>query len=206
MDEGRTVVGPPAPIREAIRHDLAAIRARWGWVVALGLATVAMGALLIGAPVMTTLATMTVLSVLLILAGVGQLIGAFWSRTTSGFLVHLLTGLLYLILGVVTINRPLVLSEILTLLIGSVLIVGGAFRIAAAATVRFEGWAWSALGGAIGLLLGLMIWMQWPVSSLWVIGVFLGIDVLFIGLTWVITGLAIRRLPSPRSPAGRAPA
>jgi len=68
---------------------------------------------------------------------------------------------------------------------------------------RFEGWGWSLLSGIISLLLGLAIWRQWPLSGLWVIGLFVGIEMLFSGLSWLMLGLAVR---SPAKAATPTPA
>jgi uncharacterized membrane protein HdeD (DUF308 family) len=61
---------------------------------------------------------------------------------------------------------------------------------------RFSGWPWVVLNGVITLVLGVMIWRQWPESALWVIGLFLGIDLVFSGWTWVLLALAVRSIPA----------
>ena len=113
----------------------------------------------------------------------------------------MLAGVLYAAIGVLIFDRPIAAAATLTLLIAAFLIVGGIFRIAAALTMRFEGWVWSLISGVIALLLGLMIWWQWPEASLWVIGLFVGIEVLFNGWTWVMLALGLRRLPRDRTRA-----
>jgi uncharacterized membrane protein HdeD (DUF308 family) len=73
--------------------------------------------------------------------------------------------------------------------------VGGIFKVVAAVAYRFAAWGWSLAGGIIDVILGLMIWQGWPASSLWVIGLFVGINFLFRGLNWIALGLALRSLP-----------
>ena len=73
--------------------------------------------------------------------------------------------------------------------------VGGIFKIIAALSYRFAGWGWPLVGGVIDVILGVMSWQQWPSSALWVIGLFVGISLLFRGLNWIGLGLALRTLP-----------
>ncbi len=80
------------------------------------------------------------------------------------------------------------------MLIAVFLIMGGTFRIVAALAVRFHHRAWVMLNGVISLLLGLLIWSQWPVSGLWVIGLFIGIDMIFYGWSLIMLGFTARRL------------
>ena len=75
--------------------------------------------------------------------------------------------------------------------------VGGIFKIVAALSYRFGAWGWSLASGIIDLILGVMIWQEWPASALWVIGLFLGINLVFRGINWIALGLALRALPRP---------
>ncbi len=77
-------------------------------------------------------------------------------------------------------------------MIAAALFIGGLFRIAITVTVRFHGWVWALLNGVISVALGVMIWRDWPESAFWVIGLFVGIDMLFAGWAWVMTALAVR--------------
>jgi uncharacterized membrane protein HdeD (DUF308 family) len=76
--------------------------------------------------------------------------------------------------------------------VAACLLVGGILRIVVSLVERFEGWGWSLLNGVVSLLLGAVIWRQWPLSSLWFIGLFVGIEMLFSGLSWVMLALAVR--------------
>lgn len=192
-------------IRGPIRHELSELRANRNWILVLGIATIIVGLIMIAAPMAANLGTMLLLSVLLIVGGIGQVVGAFWVRRWSGFFLQLLAGVLYLVLGILTFERPLEFSAVLTLLIAALLIVGGIFRIVVAAALQFEGWGWALLNGVISTILGIMIWRQWPLSGLYVIGLFLGLDLLFQGWTWVMIALALGRLPKFDVPPERAP-
>ena len=185
----------PVHIRGLLRHELHVLHGNWGWYLALGIALIVLGTLALGAPLVTTLTSVTFLGVLLLIGGGIQTLGAFWSRRWSGFFTHLLTGLLYLAVGALCLERPLQTAVDLTLLIAAFLVFGGTFRIIAGLSTRFPNWGWTVFNGAINVVLGVMIWRQWPGSALWVIGLFVGIEMIFAGWTWVMLAFAFRRLP-----------
>jgi uncharacterized membrane protein HdeD (DUF308 family) len=127
-----------------------------------------------------------------LVAGGVQIAAAFGSRRWAGFFLHLLAGALYLAVGFLMIMRPRAGAEILTLLLAVLFLSSGLARIISALSHRFHNWGWVLLNGVIDLILGLMIWQQWPDSSLWVIGLLVGIDLLFNGWSCVMLALAIR--------------
>jgi uncharacterized membrane protein HdeD (DUF308 family) len=83
----------------------------------------------------------------------------------------------------------------LTLLIALFLFMGGIFRIIAALTGKFQNSFWVLLKGVVTLALGIMIWRQWPLSGPWVIGLFIGIELICYGWSLLMVGLSIKRLP-----------
>ncbi len=195
----RTNMSTPIDLRKALRHELEVVRGRWVWFLVLGIALVVLGFLAISSSFQATLATISFLSVLLILGGLTNCLGAFWSRDWSGFFSFLLGGVLYIVIGVLMIRRPLAAAAGLTLLIASLLMIGGLFRIFAAVSHRFDGWWMLLASGVITLLLGLMIAWEWPFSGLWVIGTFVGVEMLLGGWNWIFLSLLIRKLPKSRS-------
>jgi len=180
--------------RREMRHELEAIRGRWVWLLVLGIALVAFGMFAIAAPLISTLATVLTIGVLLIMGGAAQLVGAFWTRDWSGFFLVLLMGVLYVVVGVLFLNRPLEAMAAVTLLLACVLLVGGAFRTIVSAWYQFPQWGWVFVGGLLQLAMGLLIWQGWPATSLWVVGLFVGIDMIFTGWTWVALALRLKRL------------
>lgn len=174
--------------------DVRSARDNWGWLVALGIFLVILGAIAIGASVYTTFFTILFLGATLVLAGIAQLIYSFWVKKWSGFFFSLLTGLLYLIMGGMFLWRPLQAAAALTLLIGSFFVVSGVFRIVTALYNRFDQWGWVVFSGAISLILGLLILEEWPLTSLWVIGLFVGIDLIIYGWTCTLIGLVARKI------------
>jgi len=191
----------PAEVRLArrvLRHELEAIQGNWGWILALGTILIVVGTIAVAMPFVASLASAVAFGALLLLAGITQLVGAFWTRDWSGFFLSLLMGVLYLVLGVLFLRDPGDALLAMTLLLACVLMVGGLFRIIGSLMYQFPHWGWTLAGGIINLILGIMIWQQWPISGLWVIGLFVGIDLIFTGWTWVMLSLAVKNL-GPRT-------
>ena len=177
------------------------LRKRWGWFLALGILLVVLGMVALGSSVFMTLATMVFVGWLLIVGGVLEAAHACSCKGWGGFFIDLLTGILYVVVGFMVVANPGSAAVALTLLIAMFLIFGGIFRIVVAVVVRFQNWVWLLLHGVVNLLLGIAIWRQWPLSGLWVIGLFVGIDMLFNGWSLVMLGLAAKRIPTAEANA-----
>jgi uncharacterized membrane protein HdeD (DUF308 family) len=185
-----------------IRRELDALHKEWIWYFLLGIALVVMGTLALGtATVFTTFFTVIFLGVLFLVAGITQCVGAFWARGWSGVVLGLLEGVLCVVLGLIFVKKPGMAVVTLTLLIACFLMVGGTFRIVAALAMRFPNWGWALFGGVVNLALGLMIYAEWPASSLMVLGIFVGVEMIFAGWFWVMLGLSLKKLPKMTSPA-----
>jgi uncharacterized membrane protein HdeD (DUF308 family) len=178
-------------------QQLTALRGNWGWFVLLGVALNVLGLIALGAVPIASLATTVVIGALLLGSGVAEIIGAFWCRGWSGFLLVLLSGVLSVVVGGLFLRAPADALLALTLLLACLLMAGGPFKIVAALSYRFETWGWSVVSGVIDFILGVMIWQEWPASALWVIGLFVGISLLFRGFSWIGLGVALRALPRP---------
>ena len=175
-----------------LRRGLAALGRNAPWFVVLGMALILLGTIALASQVIASLATAVIIGWLLLFAGVAEIVGAFSSRRSSGFFLHLLSGLLSAVVGMLFVRAPLDAALALTMLLACLLTVGGAFKMIAAASYRFEGWGWPLASGIIDLVLGVMIWLEWPASGLWVIGLFVGISLVFRGFNWIGLGLALR--------------
>jgi uncharacterized membrane protein HdeD (DUF308 family) len=168
------------------------VKKQWWCFLALGIALVVFGTGALVAAPFVSLAATVVFGFLLIAGGVIQLISSFWAGKWSGFLLHVLIGVLYLITGYLIVDEPVVSLLNLTLILTMFLLISGLFRIFAALLIRFHDWGWVLVNGMITLLLGTMIYKHWPSSSLWVIGAFVGIDMIFNGWAWIMLGLHLR--------------
>jgi uncharacterized membrane protein HdeD (DUF308 family) len=174
--------------------DTAPLRAKWGWIVALGVVYTVAGFIALGSVAMATVVSVFVVGVMMIVAGVAEVISAFQIKSWGKFLLWVLLGLLYVVAGFVTFQNPLLAAVLLTLILGASLVASGIMRIILAFSMKRETpWIWVALSGAITLLLGVLILLRWPVSSVYILGLFLGIDLIMAGASWVGIGLGLRR-------------
>jgi uncharacterized membrane protein HdeD (DUF308 family) len=178
------------------REAIANLRRKWGWFLALGILLIVVGLLAIKSPVVATLTTVEVLSILLLFGAGVEIASSFWALRWGGFFLHLLCGLLYLFLGAVILERPGLGAGVYTLILAVFFVASGLFRAVFALSQRFSGWGWTLLSGIISLALGFLIWRNLPEAALWVIGMFVGIDLVFMGWSWVMLGLAVRSIPT----------
>jgi uncharacterized membrane protein HdeD (DUF308 family) len=174
--------------------DLAPLRAKWGWIVTLGVVYLVVGFIALGSVAMATVASVLVVGVMMIIAGVMEVISAFQIKSWGKFLLWVLLGLLYIVAGFVTFENPLLAAAVLTLILGASLVASGIVRIILAFSMKRESpWTLVLLSAVITLLLGLLILAHWPVSSLYILGLFLGIDLIIAGVGWIGLGLGLRR-------------
>jgi uncharacterized membrane protein HdeD (DUF308 family) len=181
-----------APSNSSGAHELHPLRNQWWCFLLLGIALVVLGTLCIIDPFIPSLASVIFLGFVLMAAGITQIVSAFWAGKWSGMLIHMLIGLLYVVVGYMVVDAPVVNMVLITKFIAIFLIVSGAFRIVSALVVRFQDWGWALLNGGVTLLLGIIINRPLPEAALWVIGLFIGIEMLFNGWAWVMLALGLR--------------
>jgi len=178
----------------SLGSGIAALHAKWGWIVALGVVYLIAGFVALGSVMMATVASVIVVGAMMIVAGAVEIIGAFQMKSWGKFLIWALLGMLYVIAGLLTFENPLFAAVLLTLFLGASLIASGAVRLFLAFSMKRETpWVWVALSAAITLLLGLLIVARWPVNSVYILGLFLGIDLIMAGTGWISLGFALKR-------------
>jgi uncharacterized membrane protein HdeD (DUF308 family) len=170
------------------------IRRNTGWFIALGVALIVLGMIAVGAAVATTLVSVILFGWLLFFGGIMQAVHAFQVRPWTGMLLQLLLGILNMIVGLVIVANPGAGAAGLTLLVASFFIVSGVVRLVLTAREHFPGRGWAVFSGVVNVLLGILIWAHWPASALWVIGLFIGIDLIFTGWWFVMLGTTARRV------------
>ena len=177
------------PDSPAVQH----LRSKCGWIVALGVVYVIAGLIALSSVVFATKVTVFVVGIMMLISGVAEVINAFQFKSWGKFLIWLLLGGLYIVAGLLTFENPLLAASVLTLLLGAALVVSGVMRIILAFSMR-EGMSWTSvvLSGIVSLILGLIILVHWPVSSLFVLGTLLGVDLLIIGIGWIFVGFGLR--------------
>jgi uncharacterized membrane protein HdeD (DUF308 family) len=175
-------------------EGMKALRDKWGWIVALGIIFMIAGVIALGSVVAATASAVLVVGIMMMVGGVMEIIAAFNAKGWGKAALWGLLGLLYVAAGVICIMNPFAAATILTLFLGVSLVIGGVVRGFLAWHVREAGrpWGWVAFSAVVTLLLGLMIIAQWPYSSFYVLGIFLGIDLIFIGSGWLGVGLALK--------------
>jgi uncharacterized membrane protein HdeD (DUF308 family) len=177
---------------------------RWGWVLALGLLSIILGASGIVFVVAFTLASVLVFGALALIAG-GLLLWHGLSRDGrrwSGRALQLFLGMAYLVLGGLLLWDPVSGSISLTLLLAAFLVAVGISRLAYAWKCRRQHWRWklALAGGLIDLLLAGVIFYGWPGTGLWVIGLFVAIELLLNG--WFLAAVALAARSAERAQGG----
>jgi uncharacterized membrane protein HdeD (DUF308 family) len=168
---------------------------RPGWIIAFGVVLVILGIVAFGSVVAATIASVYFVGVMMIVAGIAEIAVGIRARDWGPFLLWIVLGIFYALAGMLTIANPFLAAGVLTLFLGAMLIAAGIMRIIVAFQMK-EGpaWLWVAVSGAISVLLGATILAQWPLSSLYALGVFLSVDLLFAGIGWITLGMTLSRL------------
>jgi uncharacterized membrane protein HdeD (DUF308 family) len=181
--------------------DVGALKGKSGWILALGIVEILLGTIAVGVPVFMTVATVEIFGWLLLIGGVLSAVHAFWRKQWRGFFFDLVIGILYAVAGFMMIANPAQAAMTLTLLIAMFLLMSGIFRIVVALTGHLQHWGWVLLNGVITAGLGILIWRQWPLSGLWVIGLFIGIDMIFYGWSLIMLSAMVKSPPPTTSAA-----
>jgi uncharacterized membrane protein HdeD (DUF308 family) len=174
-----------------------AIQKNWGWFLFLGIILVIAGTAAIMAPTYAGFGLTLLLGWVLVFAGISQIIHCFGSKAWGAFFLRLLGGLLYLAAGIILLANPLRGMITLTLLLAILLVVQGVTRIIGAFQCRHvAAWGWVLVSGLLSTALGIMIYFKWPYDTMFILGLFLGIDLIFDGWTMVMLAVASRKIRS----------
>jgi uncharacterized membrane protein HdeD (DUF308 family) len=184
----------PHSLGEAVRH----LRAKWGWILALGIVFVIAGMIALYADVMATASAVLVIGIMMVMAGIAEIIAAFSVKSWGRAALWMLLGVLYVVAGIICFTNPFAAAFILTLFLGLALVIGGVVRMFLAWQVRHAGkpWGWLAFSGLVTLVLGVIIVALWPWSSFFTLGIFLGVDLIFTGSGWISIALALKNRPA----------
>jgi uncharacterized membrane protein HdeD (DUF308 family) len=171
-------------------------RRNWGWFLVLGIALVILGVIILGAPYLGTLASIFWFGCMLLAAAFVELISAFQSRGWGGFFLNLAEAVLFGMAGMFMLRHPAETSVLLTLMLAAYFLASGIFSIAAGIAAPLPNRFWVIVSGIVGVILGIMIWNDWPERSLFYIGLFVGIDLIFRGWAWIMFAFAAKRIPT----------
>lgn len=171
--------------------DLKEIQTAWGWLLALGILWIILGTLAIIMPFAATLALEMVFGVLFVIGGVAQLIQAFRAKGWGGAAFQVLGGLLALALGVILLLFPLQGVLTLTILLAAFFVAQGIVKVISAFRQQpSSGWGWLLFSGLLGIVVGIIIWAGLPGTAVWVLGLLVGIELIFSGWAMIMIAMA----------------
>jgi uncharacterized membrane protein HdeD (DUF308 family) len=179
------------PTFEETRREIAR---HWGWFLALGILLVLGGMAAIAFPLLSTIAAKIAIGWIFLVAGVVEVIHAFYVKRWAGFLWNLLIGFLYIAAGAWLAFFPLTGIITLTIVIAALFIAEGIMELIMGLRMRpHEGWGWVVFSGLVAVAAGLLIALSLPESAVWALGLLAGINLLFSGWSFVYLALSGRR-------------
>jgi len=172
-----------------------ALEKGWGWLLALGVVFIILGIIALGTPYALALAVDLMLGWIFIICGITSIVSAFSSGNRGKFLLILLSGIIFVIAGILLLANPLKGVLTLALILAAFLLVEGIFKIIYAFQMKStQNWSWVLASGIISLILAILIWAQWP-ASIVIIGLLVGFYILFSGISMVMLAIAGRSAP-----------
>ncbi len=179
-----------------VRHPLLGeVGQNWKWLLAVGVVFVVLGFVGLGMLYGLTAASILFFGVLLLIGGGVQLVDSLKCRGWKSLIWHVFIAVLYILAGITVISDPLMAKLIFTLMLAGIFIAVGVGRIVMAVQLRpAKGWVWPLLAGLVSLLIGIMIAAKWPASGFWVIGLFVAIEMISHGWSYITIALAARSI------------
>jgi uncharacterized membrane protein HdeD (DUF308 family) len=187
----------PSPFREKPEDLLTAIealRSRWPWIIALGIASAGLGVTALILVVSATIASVYTIAIFMILVGGAEIAMGLSALTWGRFFFWIIAGLAYIVVASFALAQPLVAARFFTLMLGAGMIATGVVRMFLGAYLDASLRGPVLFAGFLTLLVGLLIVAGWPENRFWVLGVLLGLDLLFWGTAWIALGFRLRRL------------
>lgn len=193
---------PPADAADM----LVQVGRHWGWIMAFGFITLAVGAVVLAWPGQTLLVVAVLFGVQLIVTGVFRFVAALGSDDLAGGTRVLLAllGVLSLVIGLYAVRHVLVTLAALALLLGIFWVVSGTVELFTALSHReMRGRGWTAFMGALSVLAGVVV-LVYPAISLLTLAVILGVWLLIYGVMEVILAFRLRSIGRLGSRMARA--
>jgi uncharacterized membrane protein HdeD (DUF308 family) len=186
-----------------VENVVGEVRKNWGWLLFIGIALIVMGVIGLYMTGMLTLVSMLYFGILVVAGGILMLIDAFKAEGWKEKTWNIIIALAYIVAGIVMIANPGKSAAWFTLFISAFLLVSGGFRVIMGFKMRKEvgGWVLTVIGGVASIVLSMMIFSQWPVSGLWVIGLFIAIEMIMHGISLVSIALACKANKAKCNPA-----
>jgi uncharacterized membrane protein HdeD (DUF308 family) len=176
-------------------HDpvaLERLRHRWGWIVFFGAVVALFGLIALGLAVWATLISVFTIAIFMIIAGGGEIGMGVTSRDWGHFFLWIIAGLFYIVAGAFALAQPFVAAAVFTLALGIAMLATGLMRIYFGMKLAKGLRGLVILAGVVSFLVGILIVASWPTNSLFILGLLLGLDLLFWGSGWIAFGLRLR--------------
>lgn len=158
-----------------------------------GIIAILLGLLAMLMPGLTGISVIFFIGVIVLAGGITRIIWAFKAGSPGKGVLIFAIGVLTLLCGIALLVNPLLGSGILTILLAVYFVLDGIFEVIAGVQLRpASGWGWMLTGGIVSILLGVIIWRQFPLSGAWAIGILLGIKLFFVGLIMITSGLVVQ--------------
>ena len=160
----------------------------------MGIVLIALGVAAVLAPGVAGSALMIVIGFILLIAGTVPIIRELKAEVSKERTMGLILGIITALAGIAIISHPLFGLAFLTLLLVGYFVAEGVWKIVV--SFRYKpatGWKWLLASGVLSLILGLLIWNQWPVSGMWAVGVLVGVNLLGTGLALVTLASTLNR-------------
>ncbi|KUJ79191.1 hypothetical protein AVO43_15595 [Microbulbifer sp. ZGT114] len=155
--------------------------------------TIILGVCVLLAPSLTGFSIALLIGMLVLVGGVFRLVWALRAGSFGKGALGIALGLLTILAGIILLTNPVLLSGMLTILLAVYFIVDGIAELAAGlGTAGAGGRGWLIFGGIVSILLGIMLWAQFPFSGVWALGILFGIKLFFVGMIMIAGGRALR--------------
>ena len=166
-----------------------------GWLIVAAILFIVLGAFAIIEPAVAGLGVALLVGWLLIFGGISHFVSAFEGGGAKRVIFQVLAGVLFVVGGYYFVTHPLMALSSLTLLLAAVILAAGVCEIITYFRLKSEqASGWMLFNGIVALILGALIWLHWPSSSVWAIGTLVGVNLLLTGITRLMVGLTGRRL------------
>ncbi|NJE00327.1 HdeD family acid-resistance protein [Thermococcus sp. JdF3] len=193
-DEENKPMTPDEYREEMARKQVASLMAHWQWYLVLGIVLLVLGIVGLGILPFVTLASIAVFGVFLIIGGVILIAVAIFTRGESGGtrMLQLLLAALYILAGAAMLEEPLLSAQILTFILGGAYFIFGIVKVLMG--FKTEGGGIVVFSGVIDFFIGVMILANWPEWSPWVIGIFVAIELIVAGASFIALSLGARSM------------
>jgi uncharacterized membrane protein HdeD (DUF308 family) len=185
-------------VGRAVDRAEAQIAEYWVWYLFLGIVLVLGGCAAIAFPHLSTIAAKIALGWIFLVSGVVTIVHAFSAGEWRGFFLNLLIGILYVAAGAYLAFLPLTGILTLTVLVAALFVADGVLEVIMAFRIRsHRGWVWVLFSGLVAVAAGVLIALQLPSSATWVLGVLVGIKLIFAGWSFIALALGGHRSDAP---------